>query len=177
MWGHKEKPSMKKPALEPPGPPDAATDPAPDPPEIPPGDPVAGAERSGADPEPGTRIGAGSRIKGTVSGDSDVYVDGEIEGTITLPENALIVGLNGRVQARVKVRSLTLCGHLEGKVRVTEKIEIRQFGSLIGDLVTARIVVEDGAALRGSVDILKPKESERIPPPKSPPATRPEHSG
>ena len=109
---------------------------APDPPESLPGDPALG-----------TRIGVGIRIKGTVSGDSDVYVDGEIEGTVTLPENALIVGPDGKVRARVKARLLTLWGHLEGKVRVTEKIEIRQSGLLLGDLPTATAPVVDSTPM------------------------------
>ena len=146
MWGHQQEPPATKPVPKAPDPPAAAADHAPDPPESLPGDPALG-----------TRIGVGIRIKGTVSGDSDVYVDGEIEGTVTLPENALIVGPNGKVRDRVKSRLLTLRGHLEGKVQVTEKIEIRQSGLLLGDLATAQVVVEDGAAFRGSVDILKPK--------------------
>lgn len=168
MLGQQKEPPPTKTAPE---------DPASASPEGPPGEPVADPERSGPDPEPGARIGAGIRIKGTVSSDSDVYVEGEIEGTITLPENALIVGPNGRVQARVKARSLILCGHLEGKVKVAEKIEIRKSGSLRGELVTGQIVIEDGGAFFGSVDILKPKASEQTKPPARQPATRPKRSG
>ena len=151
MWGHQQEPPATKSAPK-------ATDHAPTPPE---GLPVPPAD----DLEPEGRIGAGLRIKGAVVGDSDVYVDGEIEGSLTLPENALIVGPNGRVRAQVKARTLILWGHLEGNVQATEKIEIRQSGSLLGDLVTPQILIEEGAAFRGDVDILKPETSEKTRPP------------
>ena len=152
MWGHQQQPPATKSAPQTP-------DPAP--PESPPVEPAAAPERSGADPESDARIGHGILIKGEVSGDRDVYVDGEIEGTLTLPENALIVSPKGKVRARVKTRSLTLWGHLEGKVQATEKIEIRQSGSLLGDLVTVQIVIEDGGTFRGNVELLKPEKKEK----------------
>ena len=151
MWAHQQEPSVTKPAPKDPGPSAAA--------------------------ESGSRIGADIRIKGAVGGNSDVYVDGEIEGSLTLPENALIIGPAGRVRAQVKARTLIVWGYLEGKVQATEKIEIRQSGTLLGDLVTAQIVIEDGAAFHGSVEISKPGTSEKTLPPARQPATRRERSG
>ncbi len=109
------------------------------------------------------RIGKTVKVKGELTGSEDVYVDGEIEGTIELPDNSLIVGPSGKVRAQVKARSITVLGHLEGKVHCGERVEIRKSGSLESDLVTPRIVIEDGAMFRGSIDILKPETNEKAP--------------
>lgn len=104
-------------------------------------------------------IGKSLKVKGTISGHEDLYVDGEIEGTIELEENSLTVGPNGNVNADVKAREITVQGRLKGNLRAGERIEIRKTGSLEGDVSTARIVIEDGAVFRGSIDIVKPGEA------------------
>ena len=108
-----------------------------------------------------TRILTDIKIKGEVVGGQDVYVDGEIERAIALPDHALVIGPKGRVRAQVKARSVTISGYLEGKVQVGEKTELRKAGSLVGDLVTARIAIEDGGVFRGSIDILQPEIKEQ----------------
>ncbi len=102
-------------------------------------------------------IGKSLKVKGTITGHEDLYVDGEIEGAIELEENSLTVGPNGNVSADVKARDITVLGRLTGNVRAGERIEIRKTGSLEGDLTTSRIVIEDGAVFRGSIDIVKPE--------------------
>lgn len=114
-------------------------------------------------------IGKSLKVKGTISGHEDLYVDGEIEGTIELEENSLTVGPNGNVNADVKARDITVLGRLNGNVRAGERIEIRKTGSLEGDIATSRIVIEDGAIFRGSIDIVKPGEATS-------PAKRPQQS-
>ncbi len=104
-------------------------------------------------------IGKSLKVKGTISGHEDLYVDGEIEGTIELEENSLTVGPNGNVNADVKAREITVLGRLNGNVRAVERIEIRKTGSLEGDISTSRIVIEDGAIFRGSIDIVKAGEA------------------
>lgn len=104
-------------------------------------------------------IGKSLKVKGTITGHEDLYVDGEIEGTVELEENSLTVGPNGNVNADVKARDITVLGRLTGNVRAGERIEIRKTGSLEGDLTTSRIVIEDGAVFRGSIDIVKPEPS------------------
>ncbi|MEZ5364659.1 MAG: polymer-forming cytoskeletal protein [Bryobacterales bacterium] len=104
-------------------------------------------------------IGKSLKVKGAISGHEDLYVDGEIEGTIELEENSLTVGPNGNVNADVKAREITVLGRLNGTVRAGERIEIRKTGSLEGDIATTRIVIEDGAIFRGSIDIVKPGEA------------------
>ena len=104
-------------------------------------------------------IGKSLQVKGTISGHEDLYVDGEIEGTVELEENSLTVGPNGNVNADVKARDITVLGRLNGNVRAGERIEISKTGSLQGDVVTSRIVIEDGAIFKGSIDIVKPGEA------------------
>lgn len=105
------------------------------------------------------QIGKSLRVKGIVSGSEDLYIDGIVEGTIKLENNNLTIGPNGKVQADVEARSIILLGTLQGNVRVGERIEIRKTGSLEGDLITSRIVIEDGAVFRGSIDIEKPTQA------------------
>ena len=109
------------------------------------------------------QIGKALKLKGEITGSEDVYVDGEVEGTIELRENTLTVGPNGNVRANVKARSITVLGRLEGNVTAGECIEIRKTGSLEGDLVTPRVVIEDGAVFRGSIDILRPSAEKSDP--------------
>ena len=113
--------------------------------------------------QPSTHFGKGLKIKGEISGGEDTYIDGEVEGTIDLSQSCLTIGPNGDVRAHVKVRSVTVLGRLEGSVTAAEKIEIRKTGSLEGDLVTPRIVIEDGAVFRGNIDIVKPDVAQSSP--------------
>ena len=109
------------------------------------------------------QVGKSIKFKGEISGSEDLYVDGEIEGTVELRDNSLTVGPNGNVRAQIKARTITVQGRLEGNVQAGERIEIRKTGSLEGDLVTPRIVIEDGAVFRGSIDILKPGTAPQRP--------------
>ena len=120
--------------------------------------PAAAARPASADrgARNNAQVGKSIKFKGEISGSEDLVVDGEVEGTIELRDNSLIVGPNGNVRAQIKARTITVQGRLEGNVHAGERIEIRKTGSLEGDLVTPRIVIEDGAVFRGSIDILKP---------------------
>ncbi|MCB1019246.1 MAG: polymer-forming cytoskeletal protein [Acidobacteria bacterium] len=156
MWGRKDEGGMSPAATVPEPeapktitrPPSSASTPA----VAPPAKPV---ERKGGQ----ALIGKSLKVKGAISGHEDLYVDGEIEGTIELEENSLTVGPNGNVNADVKARDITVLGRLNGNVRAGERIEIRKTGSLEGDIATSRIVIEDGAIFRGSIDIVKPGEA------------------
>ena len=139
-------------------------------------DPAPRDEHSG---QAQTKIGKTIKIKGEMTGSEDVHVEGEVEGKIDLSESVLVVGQSGKVRAQVKARSILVLGHLEGKAQVIERTEIRKTGSLEGDLVTSRIVTEDGAEFRGSIDILTPEEKDETAPPAAaakpapPPASTP----
>lgn len=111
------------------------------------------------------QIGKSVVVKGEISGSEDLYVDGEVRGAIELREHSLTVGPNGKVDADVTAREIVVLGALNGNVHATEKIEIRKTGSLLGDLTTARIIIEDGAYFKGSIDILKPGQKSEAPRP------------
>ena len=115
-------------------------------------------------------IGKSLKVKGTLGGHEDVYVDGEVEGNIELEENTLTVGPNGNINADVKAKNITVLGRLTGNVFAGERIEIRKTGSLEGDVTSRRIVIEDGAVFRGSIDIVKPEPAPVKLAPKETPA-------
>jgi cytoskeletal protein CcmA (bactofilin family) len=111
-------------------------------------------------------------VKGEIAGSEDLFIDGEVEGKITLQGNNLTIGPNGNVRAEVTAHSITVMGRLEGNVRAADRVEIRRTGSLEGDLVTARIAIEEDAVFRGSIDIVKPgvKQADGAATVTSPPA-------
>ena len=158
MWGRKEEggitPAATAPEPEAPKPVARPTSSASTPAVAPPAKPATEQRKGGQ-----ALIGKSLKVKGTISGHEDLYVDGEIEGTVELEENSLTVGPNGNVNADVKAREITVLGRLHGNVRAGERIEIRKTGSLEGDVATTRIVIEDGAIFRGSIDIVKPGEA------------------
>ena len=102
------------------------------------------------------QIGKSLKLKGEITGSEDLYIDGEVEGTVELKRNSLTIGPNGNVHADVSARSITILGRLQGNVKARERTEIRKTGSFEGELSTAQIVIEDGFVFRGSIDIVKP---------------------
>ncbi len=101
-------------------------------------------------------IGKSVIIKGNVYSREDLFVDGELEGTIELQEHRLTIGANGKVSSNgVKAREIVVLGTIHGNVEATDKIEIRKDAKLVGDIKTARIVIEDGAYFKGSIDIVR----------------------
>jgi cytoskeletal protein CcmA (bactofilin family) len=117
-------------------------------------------------------IGKSVMIKGQIFSREDLTIDGEIEGSVELQEHRLTVGPNGKVQAGIKAREIVVLGAIQGNVEASEKIDIRKDARLVGDIKTARIVIEDGAYFKGSIDITKP-EVRQQPLASRPPATQP----
>jgi cytoskeletal protein CcmA (bactofilin family) len=99
------------------------------------------------------RVGANLHIKGEISGTEDLHVDGSIEGSIQLEERKLTVGPSGTVTAEVVAGEVVVYGSSKGNVRASDRIEIKKDGSVVGDLTTACIVIEDGAHFKGSIEI------------------------
>ena len=129
------------------------------------GIPISTIPTRGIEPEAvrgNALIGKSVVVKGQVCGREDVYVDGEVEGTIELLEHRLTVGPHGKVHAAIKAREVVIVGTVHGNIEATEKIDIRKDAKLVGDIRTARIVIEDGAYFKGSIDIQKPEVS-RVP--------------
>jgi len=99
------------------------------------------------------QIGKSVVIKGELSGSEDLYVDGQVEGSISLKNFSLTVGPNGQVKASVEAKVLVVQGKLEGNVVVSDRVELRKSAIITGDITTQRISIEEGAYLRGKVDI------------------------
>ncbi len=95
-------------------------------------------------------------IKGEIRTREELFVDGEVEGALE-SHSLLTVGPNGKVKANIKAREVIVFGTVRGNVDVTEKIAIRDKGSLIGDIKTAGISIDDGAYFKGSIDIVRPE--------------------
>jgi len=100
-------------------------------------------------------IGRSVVLKGQIYGREDLTIDGEVEGTVELQEHRLTVGPNGKVTATIKAREIVVLGTIQGNVETREKIEIRKEAKVVGDIRTARIVIEDGAFFKGSIDIVR----------------------
>ncbi len=113
-------------------------------------------------------IGKAVKINGQIFSKEDLYIDGDIEGTVELNENKLTIGPNGRVQATVRAREVVVLGAIHGNVEASDRIDIRKEAKLVGDIKTARIVIEDGAYFKGSIDIVK-TEAKPQPPVQAPP--------
>jgi cytoskeletal protein CcmA (bactofilin family) len=103
-------------------------------------------------------IGKSVIIHGELTGNEDLYLDGEIEGTIDLRDHKLVIGPNGKIKATISARDVSLHGRVEGNVSGSERVELKKGCTLVGDVSTQRIVIEDGAYFKGSIDI---KESGR----------------
>lgn len=113
-------------------------------------------------------VGKAVVVKGEIHSREDLYIDGEIQGTVELMESKLTIGPNGRIQASVRAREVVVFGNVQGNVEAIDKIDIRKDARLVGDIRTARIVIEDGAYFKGTIDILKP-EPKPAPKPATPP--------
>jgi cytoskeletal protein CcmA (bactofilin family) len=128
------------------------------------------------EPEPArggsATIGKAVKIAGQIYSREDLYVDGDVEGTIELMDHKLTIGPNGKVHAGVKAREVVALGVVQGNVEASERIEIRKDAKLVGDIKTARIIIEDGAYFKGSIDIVKaePKAAPSQPRPQPAPA-------
>jgi cytoskeletal protein CcmA (bactofilin family) len=114
------------------------------------------------DPEPGSvrsgsaALGKNVTVKGQIFAREDLTIDGEVEGTVECHEHRLTIGPNARVQAGLKAREIIIQGSIQGNVDASDKIDIKKEAKLVGDIKTSRIVIEDGAYFKGSIDISKP---------------------
>jgi len=113
-------------------------------------------------------IGKAVKVVGQIFSREDLYIDGEVEGTVEALEHKLTIGPNGTVRATIKAREAVALGNIQGNVEATEKIEIRKDAKLTGDIRTARIIIEDGAYFKGSIDIVKPEPVKTTGPVKAP---------
>ena len=115
-------------------------------------------------------LGKSVMVKGQIFSREDLTIDGEVEGTLELQEHRLTVGPNGKVVASVKAREVVVLGTIHGNVETSDRIDIRRDAKLVGDIRTARIVIEDGAYFKGNIDIIR---AEAKPEPKPAPKPQP----
>ena len=107
-------------------------------------------------PKQSAAIGPSMTIKGEIRAREELLVDGEVEGLLE-SQSLLTVGTNGKVRGNIKAREVAIFGSVHGNVEVTEKLAIREQGSLIGDIKCAGISIDDGAYFKGSIDIVRPE--------------------
>lgn len=100
-------------------------------------------------------IGKSLVIKGEVTGSESLYIDGRVEGSINLAGNRVTVGRNGVVSANISAREIVVLGKVKGNLTASDRVDIRSDGSVTGDVITARINIEDGAFFKGGIDIRK----------------------
>jgi cytoskeletal protein CcmA (bactofilin family) len=113
-------------------------------------------------PEPprrGSMIGPAVSIKGEVASREELQIDGQIEGSLQV-DNRITVGKTGKIRANVSAKEVHVFGSIHGNVKATDRVVIRKDASLVGDIVTGGIVVDDGAYFKGSIDILRPAEKK-----------------
>ena len=106
------------------------------------------------------RLGASLHVKGEITGSEDLLVDGSVEGLIQLDERKLTVGATAKLTADIIAREVVVYGSVKGNLRAKDRIEIKKDGSVNGDLTTARIMIEDGAYFKGSIEIDKSAEKD-----------------
>ena len=121
--------------------------------------PVAPTQSAASQPEPRrierdvVNIGKSVVIKGELNGSEDLTIEGHVEGKIELKDHVLTIGPNGKIKAQVFAKSVIVLGEVNGNVTATEKVDIRDGGSVDGDIISPRVAIAEGAHFRGAVDM------------------------
>jgi cytoskeletal protein CcmA (bactofilin family) len=113
---------------------------------------------SGASSTRQTLLGSSMVLKGELSGEEDLTIEGQFDGTINLKDSCLTIGSHGQVKADITARQVIVSGKLSGKINARDKIEIRKTGNVVGDLVAMGVAIEEGAYFKGSIEILREEE-------------------
>ena len=98
-------------------------------------------------------IGKSFMIKGQVSCDGDLYIDGQVEGSVDPKGHRLTIGPDGRLKANVNARAVVVRGKLEGNIQASERVDLKQSAIVVGDIVTQTISIESGANIKGSIEV------------------------
>lgn len=120
-------------------------------------------------------IGKSITIKGEIAATDPVYIYGTVEGTISAPAHRVTVNKEGKVKADITAREVVIMGEVRGNLNSGERVEIRGEGSLTGNLATHRICIEEGASLKGKIDVHKPQKAEVLEAPAAAPRKEPDH--
>ena len=129
-------------------------------------------KRPSAAKEPAT-IGPSISIRGDLTGEEDLVIDGRVEGTIDLQQNNLTVGEDGRVKANVRANTITVDGEVEGDLSGDEQVVIRRSGHVRGNITAPRVTLEDGCRFKGSIDMEAARSTEKSSRPKIASGPRP----
>jgi cytoskeletal protein CcmA (bactofilin family) len=119
-------------------------------------------------PEGPTVIGKSVTINGQISASEDLSLDGVLEGKISVPQSRLTLGPNARVKAEIEAQDVVIYGRVEGNIRATGRIELRESAVLMGDIVASRLSIEENTSIKGKVELLdsgRPAGSETARPP------------
>jgi cytoskeletal protein CcmA (bactofilin family) len=119
---------------------------------------TAAAPRPATEPRPGlgrdtVNIGKSVVIKGELNGSEDLTIEGQVDGKIELRQHVLTIGPNGKIKAQIFAKSVIILGEVHGNVTATEKVDIRDNGSVDGDIAAPRVAIAEGAHFRGSIDM------------------------
>ncbi len=106
-------------------------------------------------------IGRSLVIKGEITGSESLFIDGRVEGTISFPDNRVTIGRNGNVAANITAKEVVIMGKVQGNVECADRLDIRSEGLLSGDVITHRISVEEGAILKGGVEVRNPEKKDQ----------------
>ena len=115
-------------------------------------DPLKPGEGNRESPLVGAHIGRSVVIKGELSGSENLYVDGEVQGSIQLEGHSLTIGPNGRVRANLKAKDVVIHGRVDGNITATDRLDLRKAAVVAGDIQARRLAIEDGALLKGKAE-------------------------
>lgn len=131
-----------------------------------PGEPVRASEPARGLEKGPVNIGKSVVIKGELTGSEDLTIEGHVEGKIELRQNVLTIGPNGKIKAQVFAKAVIILGEVTGNVTASEKVDLRDNGSVDGDIAAPRVAIAEGAHFRGSIDMQraggKPAESKPV---------------
>lgn len=136
--------------------------------ETPMNETTAGVPSATATSQHQTVLGKTVVMRGELSGNEDLLIEGQFEGTISLEDHRLTVGANGQVKAEIRARQVVILGTVSGNVAAREKAEIRRSGHVVGDLKAGAVAIEEGAYFKGSIDILHEETQEGAQPTSAP---------
>lgn len=168
MWKRDESP---KPASPAPAPAPAAT------PVHTPAVPTSGGDFRRESGRDNVNIGKSVFIKGELSGSEDLTIEGNVEGRIELKDNTLTIGPNGKIRAEVFAKQVIVLGEVTGNVTASEKVDIRDNGSVDGDVTAPRVAIAEGAHFRGAIDMQRTAQTQAKPAAAAAPAPAPAKAG
>lgn len=105
-----------------------------------------------------TLLGGSVVLKGELTGDEDLTIEGQFEGSLDVKEHCVTIGQHGQVKADITARQVVVSGKLNGKINARDKVEIHRTGNVTGDLVSAGVAIEEGAYFKGSIEILRDED-------------------